>query len=118
MTVETPCAVTNCPAFASGRRKTCDPHRDAVLAKELHIAQDVEGRGGNRCMTCRRKFKREDYVFRESWPHPSRKEPERKGHKHVACEPPTARLSKQKERDSVKPLLEVADDIAADRGAA
>lgn len=116
--MDRPCAVPNCPALAAGTRKTCDPHRDAVLAKELHIAEDVAGRGGSRCLTCRRKFKRDDYVLKKSIAAPTRKDKERRGYKHVACEPPTARVSKKKQRESVKPLFEGADDVIADRGAA
>lgn len=101
---DTLCAVTNCPAYAAGGRKTCDPHRHAVLAKELHIAEDVEGRGGDRCVACRWKFKRDDYVLKKTIAAPTRKDKDNRGHKHVACEPPTARMSKKAQRESVKPL--------------
>ncbi len=114
-----PCEVVDCPAFAEVGRATCGPHRDARLAKVLHIAKDVEGRGGKRCIACGQTFTETDWVWKALRPRKNVKKPgDFYGHEHVACEPKTSKLSRKAIRESVKPLLEVADDAERDRGAA
>lgn len=112
-----PCEVPNCPAFAESRRKTCGPHRDARTAKDLKICKDSDGHGGKSCLSCRRRFAEDDYVFKT----PKKRENVRKpgdqfGYAHVCCDPPSPRLSKKAIRESEKPLLEAyIDDVIADR---
>jgi hypothetical protein len=112
--------VPNCPAYAHDGLATCLAHKDARLAKELRISQQVNGRNGKRCLKCRRVFRPDDYV--NSKPRLKKKRSSRPGDPygwvHVACEPLAPRLAKRAIRESVKPLLEVADDTAGDRGTA
>lgn len=112
MSNQKPCEVPACPALAEVGRSTCGPHKDSRTAKELHIV-------GSKCMGCNRAFAKTDYVYKSLRPLKQiKKQGERFGHEHVACEPPNERPSRQDIRESVKPLLEVADDVTRDRGAA
>lgn len=106
------CEVPLCPALAEVNRSTCAIHRYAQIAGELHII-------GSKCLNCHRSFAKMDWVYKSLRPLKTiKRSGERFGHEHVACEPTTPRQSRQEIRDSVKPLLEVADDITRDRGAA
>jgi len=106
-----PCEVPDCPAIPEHGKALCALHRLARLAKALNIARQASGKGGQRCLTCRRYFKALDWVLRE----PVRRDEKRKGktmrpgdpygYSHVQCEPPTARLSKRKIREEEKPLF-------------
>lgn len=114
----TVCEVPNCPAVA--RSKTCGPHIDARTAKDLKIAKDADGHGGKSCMACRRRFVESDYVLKQMKRRENiRKGGEQFGYAHVACDPPSPRLSQKAIRESEKPLLEAyTDDVAGHRGAA
>lgn len=103
-----PCAVLDCPSMALGRSKTCGPHRDARTAKQLHIAKDVAGHGGKRCLSCRRYFREGDFVNQTTVARPKSSRPgDPYGYVHIACEPPSPRVPKKAVRESEKPLLEV-----------
>lgn len=101
------CAVPDCPALAEGRKDTCRLHAIARTAEALSISKTSSGRGGKRCLLCRRVFKPSDYVLSQMLPRvKTGKSPgDAYGYSHVACDPPTARLSKRKIRESEKPLL-------------
>lgn len=105
MKTEKPCLIENCPAMVSGRNVTCEIHRHARLAKEIGVSQRSDGKGGARCLSCRRIFKEADWVEKEPTFVRGNKSSTH-GYKHVSCEPPTARLSKRKMRESPKPLLD------------
>lgn len=119
MSNQKPCEVIDCPALAEVGRATCGPHKDARLAKALHIAKDSKGLGGKRCISCKRTFTETDWVWKTLKRRTTiKKAGDHFGHEHVQCEPPTLKLSRKAIRESAKPLLEVSDDIARDRGAA
>lgn len=99
------CEIPNCPAFAQVGGKTCAPHENARTAKALKICKDREGHGGKSCLGCKRRFTETDYVIATAERKKTRKGGEQFGYRHVACEPPTPRLSKKAIRESVKPLF-------------
>lgn len=99
------CAIPSCPALTVGRAKYCQPHSAARTAKELGIAKDaLTGNGGERCASCRKRFAETDFV-RATRVETTKARKKVLGHQHVACEPPTARMAKAKQRESEKPLF-------------
>lgn len=101
-----PCEISDCPALVAGRAMKCPTHRLAVLAKRVCVRK--------RCVSCRRAIRETDWVFREMVPIVNaRKAGDPYGWRHVACEPPSPRLSKKKIKESEKPLLlAIPDDWA------
>lgn len=58
------CAIPTCPVIPVGSQKYCMPHKDARTAKELRIAKDPTTlRGGENCISCKRKFIETDFVL-------------------------------------------------------
>ena len=92
------CAVPDCPALALPKQETCGPHGHARLASALHISQSAFGKGGKRCVSCRRLFKASDYAKPVAG---------NAGYTHIACEPPASRLSRRKIREAEKPLFSI-----------
>lgn len=106
------CEVPTCPAVRDGRSKFCRQHRDATLA-------NAAGCHKRRCVACKRAIGKDDYVLKELQQKTGRFKPgEPYGWQHVACEPPSPKLSKRAIRESEKPLLGDCDEPASDRGAA
>lgn len=104
------CEIPNCPAFAAPKKKACLQHATARIAKDLGISRSQAGNGGKRCLTCQRFFKPEDWVLKEMQVKTTKaKAGDLYGHRHVACEPPTPRISKRKIRESQKPLFEASE---------
>lgn len=101
------CEIPGCPAFAVGKKATCLQHATARIAKALGISRSQAGKGGKRCLSCQRFFKPEDWVLKEMQVKTTKsKAGDLYGHRHVACDPPTPRISKKKIRESQKPLFE------------
>lgn len=100
------CEVPDCPALPLPMRATCGPHAEARTAKDLHIAKDVAGRGGKRCLDCKRQFAPTDWVYKKPKARPKGRTPgDPYGYVHVACEPTSPRLSKKAIREAEKPLF-------------
>lgn len=105
--MERPCEIPNCPALALRHQKTCKQHENARTAKDLHLAKDASGGGAKRCLGCCRAFVESDYVIATAERRVKLKKGGNQfGYRHVACEPPTPKLSKKAIKESVKPLLE------------
>jgi hypothetical protein len=96
------CRVPTCPAEAVAETTVCGIHRFAQIATKEVWSQ------GNRaldlsCESRRRKFRKGDWIYVD--------EPLR----HVRCEPPTVRVTRQALMESPKPLLDVGNDAPVDR---
>jgi hypothetical protein len=103
------CAVPSCVADALRGTSFCGPHVNARTAKELRLGPDTSGHGAVRCGKCRRAFKDDDYVERQSYLVKTPRGPVTKW-LHVVCVPGPARPSKKAILESEKPLLTAASE--------
>lgn len=95
------CAVRDCLALVREGHTMCPVHAPAALAKTIGgLAMTASGRGGQRCLSCRRIFREGDWVWRQ----PVQPGPPPR-YRHVDCAPPAARESPERKRASLKPLL-------------
>lgn len=103
------CDVPNCPVIVAPGSRFCELHKRARTAKELGFGPDANGLNAARCARCRRAFRDPDFVERVAVSRTVRGKPI-PAFRHVACEPPTAKLTRKQLRESAKPLIDATAD--------
>jgi hypothetical protein len=96
------CTIPDCPALVREGSTRCPLHAVAALAKHVGgVARTASGRGGSRCLACRRVIREDDWIWRE----PDDVGPPPR-YRHVACAPPVPRETRARKIASPKPLLQ------------